>query len=439
MGSYLLASTPVHGHVTPVLSVARHLVSEGHRVRLLTGIRYRDAVASTGAEFLRLPAEADYDDRDLDAAFPGRARLSGIDRMRFDAEAIFLAPVRAQLAAVDAALAAEHTDAVLAETMFVAAAALALRPRAERPAVVNLGVTPLPLPSVDTAPFGLGFAPMAGPVGRLRDRTLAWAADRVVFAHLERRAREVMGDLEGRPLPANAFEAAGLVDAIVQLTVPGFEYPRRDLPETVHFVGPLRRTQPLAAELPEWWGDLATARRVVHVTQGTVANTDFDELVRPTLQALAAEDVLVVVSTGGRPVEELGPVPANARVARFIPHDALLPYVDVMVTNGGYGGVHEALGRGIPLVAVGVSEDKPEVVARVKWSGAGIGMRTARPSARALRRAVRRLLAEDSFARRAAALGAEIAAAPGASGVEAVLASVAVGTRETVGAVTPLG
>jgi hypothetical protein len=45
-----------------------------------------------------------------------------------------------------------------------------------------------------------------------------------------------------------------------------------------------------------------------------VANHDFGLLVAPTLAALANEpDLLVVVTTGGRPVEAIpGPIPANA-------------------------------------------------------------------------------------------------------------------------------
>ena len=54
----------------PILTVARHLVSAGHRVRMLTGSRFAQAVSATGAEFVALPEEADFDDRDLDAAFP---------------------------------------------------------------------------------------------------------------------------------------------------------------------------------------------------------------------------------------------------------------------------------------------------------------------------------------------------------------------------------
>ena len=71
-------------------------------------------------------------------------------------------------------------------------------------------------------------------------------------------------------------------------------------------------------------------------------------------------------------MSELGfPLPPNTYVAEYLPHDVLLPKVDVMVTNGGYGAVQRALSTGVPLVVAGDTEDKPEVAARVAWSGAG--------------------------------------------------------------------
>lgn len=48
-------------------------------------------------------------------------------------------------------------------------------------------------------------------------------------------------------------------------------------------------------------------------------------------------------------------------MAPFLPHDLLLPFVDVMVTNGGWGGVLGAVQAGVPLVVAGGSLDKPEV------------------------------------------------------------------------------
>ena len=166
----LITSTPVHGHVTPLLSVAASLVAAGDRVRFLTGARYRDAVVATGAEFLPLPDAADYDDSDMDAAFPGRRGLRGPAGIRYDMIEIFLKPVPAQLAAVRDALAAEKTDAILAESMFAGAAVLSGLPRSRRPLLVNLGMIPLGLKHPDVAPFGLGIKPMPGGLGRAAER-----------------------------------------------------------------------------------------------------------------------------------------------------------------------------------------------------------------------------------------------------------------------------
>ena len=100
-----------------------------------------------------------------------------------------------------------------------------------------------------------------------------------------------------------------------------------------------------------------------------------------TTRALADDDVLVVATTGGPdPAPLRRGLPANVRLERFVPHHLLLPHVDVMVTNGGYGGVQQALANGVPLVVAGDSEDKPEVAARVQWSGAGVNLHTGRPS-----------------------------------------------------------
>src|SRR5262249_17566681 len=160
-----------------------------------------------------------------------------------------------------------------------------------------------------------------------------------------------------------------LADAYMQLTVPGFEFPRV-LPRSVRFVGALPAV-PNQAPLPPWAPELDGGHKVVLVTQGTVANNDFGMLVAPTLAALADErDLLVVVTTGGRPVEAIpGSVPANVRLATFLPFEWLLPRIDICVTNGGYGGVNQALSFGIPLVTAGQTEDKADVSVRVAWSG----------------------------------------------------------------------
>lgn len=131
--------------------------------------------------------------------------------------------------------------------------------------------------------------------------------------------------------------------------------------------------------------------------------------------------VLVVVSTGGRDLPDRA-LPAHVRVAPYLPYDQLLPRTDVLVTNGGYGGVHYAMEHGVPLVTAGRTEDKIEVTARVAWSGVGIDLRTDTPTPRQVRDAVRTVLADPRYRERSAAIGAEIRGSTGLAGLEDVLA-----------------
>jgi UDP:flavonoid glycosyltransferase YjiC (YdhE family) len=147
------------------------------------------------------------------------------------------------------------------------------------------------------------------------------------------------------------------------------------------------------------------------VTQGTVANHNFGLLIAPTLAALADEpDVLVVATTGGRPVEAIPcAIPSNARVANFLPFEWLLPRVNVLVTNGGYGSVNQAMSFGIPLVTAGMTEDKADVNARVAWSGVGLNLATNEPTDEALRAAVRTVLDRPAYRLRASQMAEEFA------------------------------
>ncbi len=147
------------------------------------------------------------------------------------------------------------------------------------------------------------------------------------------------------------------------------------------------------------------------VTQGTVANHNFGLLIGPTLAALADEpDLLVVATAGGRPVEAIpGPIPGNARISQYLPFEWVLPRVDVLVTNGGYGSVNQALSYGIPLVTAGLTEDKADVNARVAWSGVGINLASNEPTPQALRQAVRTVFDRPDYRSRAELMADEFA------------------------------
>jgi UDP:flavonoid glycosyltransferase YjiC (YdhE family) len=424
MPSHLIAAVPIHGHVAPLLPVAAHLVARGDTVRFLTGARFADVVAATGATHVPLPAEADFDDRDVVARFPERAGLSPLAAIAFDIEHIFVRPGEAQYAAVSDLLAAAPVDAVIVDPLFLAGALLAELPPDQRPPVVVAGVVPLALSGPDLAPFGLGVPPLGGLPGRLRNGVLRAVNARVLRgaeAAGAAIARRVHGRDGGDGGGGAVMDWLSRADAVVQLSVASFEYPRPDPATRLEFTGMVTTSSALEHPYPAWWSDLDGSRPVVHVTQGTISNADLGELIVPTLQGLADEDVLVVVSTGGRPVADLGPLPANARAAEFLPYAELFARADVLVTNGGYGGVQFALTHGVPVVVAPGQEDKVEVAARVVWSGTGVSLRRQRPGAGRIRRGVRRVLADPRYRAAAARIGTDLRAAPGAPGFAAVV------------------
>ena len=195
--------------------------------------------------------------------------------------------------------------------------------------------------------------------------------------------------------------------------------------ENVRFVGSVLPEAPVSGARPAWWPDLDDGRPVVHVSQGTIFNRDFDQLVRPTLDALADRDVLVVVATGGRPLADLGPLPANARAAEFLPYGRLFPKTHVFVTNAGFGGVQFALSHGVPIVAAGEGADKPDVAMRVLGSGVGVNLRTGAPTPDAIGAAVHRVLDEPGFRMRAGEIAARNAELHAFDAIEQELAEAA--------------
>jgi MGT family glycosyltransferase len=411
MTRLIIATLPADGHVSPLLPLARELTARGHDVFWHTGPKYRAKVEAEGAHYLPLIDTLDLDPGRLDEQFPGRAETHGLGRFKFDIREIFIKMVPAQLADLRRHVANVQPDLLVVEPSYGGAAS-ALHEQCGLP-WATFGIGALMMKSADTAPFGIGLKPMAGPLGRARNRVLNTLIDRTLFRTVDADYRAMCAQVGITPHRDGLFATALSPYLYIQPSMPGFEYPRGDLPTQVAFAGPHLPAAPADAERPAWWGEmLADDRPVVLVTQGTIA-TEPDELLLPTLEALRDEPVQVVAVTGGPDPALLPPAPANARVARYVPFAALMPHVDVYVTNGGYGGLHFALSEGVPVLSVGATEDKPELAARVAWSGVGIGMRAQRAQPAKVRAAVRRLLGEPGFRRRSEAIAAEMAAYDG--------------------------
>ena len=412
MPRFLIATLPADGHLSPLLPLARELTARGHDVFWMTGATRRARVEATGAAFLPFIDAWDLDFGRLDEAFPGRAEAKGVARFKFDMREIFIKMVPDQIADLQRHVANVQPDLLVVEPTFGGAAA-AIEERTGLP-WATFGIGPLMMPSADAPPFGLGLKPLRAPrLNRARNRVLNALIDRTLFRSVDGDYRAMCARAGIAPNPGGLFATALSSHLYLHPSVPSFEYPRGDLPAQVCHVGPHLPAAPASMTLPAWWGEmLADERPVALVTQGTVA-TDPAELLLPTLEALAHEPVQVIAVTGGPDPALLPSAPANARVERFIPFAALMPHVDVYVTNGGYGGLHFAMSHGVPILSAGSTEDKADLAARVGWSGVGIGMRAQHAQPAKVHAAVRRLLDEDAFRARATQVADEMAAYDG--------------------------
>ncbi len=387
----LIASTPATGHLNPLLAIGHILVAEGHEVVGLTGSAFRERIENIGAEFRPFPAGADLDLRDVLSVAPELKDIPpGPEWLRVAFERVFVDPVPAQHKGLQQVLRGFAADVIIGDDMIFGVLPMLVGPRAKRPAIVLCGTSILHWRRADGAPYFAGLPPATTPAQLKEYAAIAQEHDRIIYEPLGRRLNRSLKDLGVSPLSTPPFDSGvELADAYMQLTAPSFEVPR-DLPPSVPH-------------------ELDGSRKVVLITQGTVANHNFGLLIGPTLAALANEpDLLVVATAGGRPIDAIpGPIPGNARLASYLPFDWVLPKVDVFVTNGGYGSVNQAMSFGIPLVTAGLTEDKADVNARVAWSGVGIDLATNEPTPQALREAVRTVLDKPNYRSRASLMADE--------------------------------
>ncbi len=405
----LMASTPATGHLNPLLAIGRILIAAGHEIAFLSGSVLRDRIEAIGARFHALPASADFDLRNILTVLPELKTMpDGPERRSLSLNRIFIDPIPAQHLGLQQILQSYPADVIVSDDMMFGLLPMLLGPRSKRPPIVMCGTSFLHWRRDDGAPHHLGLPPATTQAQREEYAAAHEKEERLIWQPAADRLNKALAQLGTEPLTMPLFESViHFPDAYLQLTVPSFEFPR-SFPSTVNFVG----TPPILANqvsLPSWASELDGARKVVLVTQGTVANDDFDRLIGPTLRALAdRSDLLVVATAGGRPVDAITtPIPANARLAPYLPFEWILPKADVFVTNGGYGSVNQALSYGVPLVTAGLTQDKADVNARVAWSGVGIDLATNEPSAEALRDAIGTVLDTPDYRRRASLMAKE--------------------------------
>jgi UDP:flavonoid glycosyltransferase YjiC (YdhE family) len=425
----LLASIPATGHFNPILVAARILKEAGHETAIYTSVVFRDKIERAEVRFFPLPEDADQGVRDFIASFLEQHKVTpGPEEIVKAYTGVFINPMISQFRGLQAILKEFCPDVVIHETCFTGVIPMLLDPSSERPASVYLGVIPLRLERADGAPWGPGLLPTEDPEKRKEYAEAARSVDETKELPLRRAADELLAEIDLPPLPTFLFRSVAiLADLILQPCIPSFEFPLREPEERLHFIGGL---------LPNGAGDVPAeikkakkaGRKIVLVSQGTIANNDLGKLLAPTILGLGErEDFLILATTGGKPIENIPcTLTPNTIASQYLNFGQILPDVDVLVAFGSYGTVTQTLSFGVPMVVAGMGEDKPEVGARVTWTGTGIYLATDTPTPEQVRDAVDQILAKPEYRTCAQKLAQEFASCDAAKRltelVEAVVA-----------------
>ena len=368
MARVLVSSMPSRGHLHPVVPVARSLVDAGHEVLWATGPDGVPLLQEWG--FAAVSAgEAAYG-----ADVPGFAEaLQGVaprERRAIAFGTRFAATARARR--VDLARVADdfRPDLMMHDLAELAAPAVATARRIPKVTIAFSG----PLPE------------------RLLQRVVEEVAD--------------VWQAEGQQVPADA----GLHDGIYVHRFPPALGPVPPSAE-VQRVRPVGFDGASARQAPAWVSELGIRRPAVYVSLGTVAVAT--SAWAAILAALASLDVDAVATTGTHvDSAELGPVPPNVRVERYVPQSYVLDKVSAVVSHAGAGTMLAAAERGLPQVCLPLGADMWDNADALSGAGAGITLEEGQRSPDAVRSAVERALSGGFLKAAAERLRAEITEMP---------------------------
>jgi UDP:flavonoid glycosyltransferase YjiC (YdhE family) len=165
------------------------------------------------------------------------------------------------------------------------------------------------------------------------------------------------------------------------------------------------------AIVPDWVLRGGPRNRVCITLGSVIPKVQGTGAVGALVEAAQDQEVILALGDDVDPAS-LGPMPANVRVAPWVPFSVLAPTCRVIVHHGGSGTTLNALAAGAAQLIVPHFADQPANAAAVERRGMGLTLRLDEVTAARAGDALRRLLSEASFGRAASELVTELEAMP---------------------------
>ena len=417
--SFLFVTIDGGGNIPPMLGLARRLAERGHRVRVLTEPCLQEPVASLGMEPICFTRYFTRTDRKVDIIKDWNASLFSDPSM----DNIVFGPSETIVAETYQALEADHTDVLVADcllpTSLIAAEALNI------PGVIVFHM-PEYMPGPNRPPGVMGLLPGKGLLGRWRDRLL-----NNIFQRFLNKYRPLVNDVRAQYQLSPLERVADLLDRAERRfiqTSRAFDFPIEPAPENVRYTGPV-------LDDPDWvkpWENPWPANDTRPLVVVSLSSTFQNQLpvIKRCVEAIGRLEVRGLVTLGPAIDREQVKTPENVVVVASAPHAQIFPQADLVITHAGHGTIMRALANGLPLICLPMGRDQGDNAAKVAWHGAGIKL-SAKAGSRHIRRAITRILQEQSYRDNAARLRKHILAdAKQEIGVEELESLARVGKKE---------
>jgi UDP:flavonoid glycosyltransferase YjiC (YdhE family) len=395
-----LTCPELSGHLNPMTTLGRELVRRGHRVTVVARPDGEAKAVAAGLGFAALGA-VEFPRGAIAAQAKTLGGLTAREALRYTIEMMRLA-AEVTLRDLPAVIRSERLDALVIDQVNPAAGTTAEIERVPYVQVCNA----LALNRDNACPPAvLPWRYRPGVFGRLRNGVGNWFLFRVtapvrdeINAH---RVRHGLAPRVGRSVPAYLAEIA---------QQPAFfDFPRARPEPRLHFTGPWHAAGG-GGDVPFPWERL-DGRPLVYASLGTLQNRLAD-MFATIAEAVAPLDVQLVISLGSadQDVSALAArCPGDPVIVPVAPQLQLLDRTALAITHAGLNTALESLARGVPMVAIPVTNDQPGVARRLEWLGLAEVVLPRHLTAPRLRRAVERVLGDPGYRTRARERAAEIA------------------------------
>jgi UDP:flavonoid glycosyltransferase YjiC (YdhE family) len=328
------------GNIPPQRALARELNRRGHDVHVLSHDTLAEAVIADGGRFHALPNATQWD--------PAQPHTNEEEGAFVVQNVVGSSAFAADFLAVREAV---RPDICLIDAMLISTLNIAIERR-------------LPFAAINH---------------------IAWIREGACAGFLN----SIMATLPGATAGSTFFDLLARAPLVLATSYPEFGTQRK-IASHIHFVGPIREP---VAHGP--WPRRSGNRPFVLVSLSSMFQGQ-EATLRNICEAVPVLPIEVLVTTGRGIAPNALSVSGNLEARSFVPHDAVLPSVDLVVTHAGFGTLMYSAGAGKPTLCLPNGRDQNDNAARMEALGLG---RTLSPEASpaAIGAAVMDMLGDESL------------------------------------------